>query len=173
MQAGGPEDVISTILGGMTANGPYAMMPGIGAQMTDQQVADAANYVRTAWSNHAPPNAEAGMVGNLRAKTDTMMAGGTCGPVDPVLQDAKSGFPATLEGVNEGNLLQRVDVIVAKAKQVMPKADRATLVNNIVSAYCPVLKADTSVTASAKEQQLGSFAGLVYGQINPAPSGQK
>jgi hypothetical protein len=39
-------------------------------QLTDQQIADIANYVRMAWSNHAEPNAVAWSVGNWRRMAD-------------------------------------------------------------------------------------------------------
>ena len=51
--AGGPQDVIRTILGGIEAKGTDAPMPAIGTGMTDQEIADVTNYVRQAWGNSA------------------------------------------------------------------------------------------------------------------------
>jgi mono/diheme cytochrome c family protein len=172
VQAGGPEDVIAVVLGGLPASGSYAAMPGVGAQMSDQQVADVVNYVRTAWSNHAPPNAAPGLVGSIRAKTATEMSGGPCAPYPAAFADQKTGLPELFAGLNEGNMFERIDSIVTKAKAAEPQAPQAKLVNDTIAAYCPVLKADNSVPANLKEQQLGSFAGLLYGRINPAPGGQ-
>ena len=42
-------------------------MPAFRTQLTDQQVADIANYVRTSWGNAAAPNATPAMVAKLRA----------------------------------------------------------------------------------------------------------
>jgi mono/diheme cytochrome c family protein len=42
-------------------------MPAFNVQLTDQQVAEIANYVRTSWGNNAAPNATPPMVAKLRA----------------------------------------------------------------------------------------------------------
>ena len=42
-------------------------MPAFAAQLSDAQVADLANYVRTGWGNAAAPNTTAAMVAKLRA----------------------------------------------------------------------------------------------------------
>jgi mono/diheme cytochrome c family protein len=42
-------------------------MPAFKLQLTDEQVADIANYVRTSWGNAADPNATSNLVGKLRA----------------------------------------------------------------------------------------------------------
>ncbi len=72
--AQGPETVIRVILGGVNAQGSYSAMPAIGASMTDEEVADATNYVRQAWGNGAPMTAAPGQVGNLRKQTTTLLA---------------------------------------------------------------------------------------------------
>jgi mono/diheme cytochrome c family protein len=76
VQAKGPEDVIRVILGGHLATGTFAPMPPVGAAMTDQEIADVTDYVRTAWSNAAPVIQKTGLVANIRAK----MVSGLSGP---------------------------------------------------------------------------------------------
>jgi mono/diheme cytochrome c family protein len=163
--AKGPEDVISTVIGGLPAKADYAPMPAIGAGMTDQQVAEAANYVRTAWTNRAPDNAQAGEVADLRKKTTTMLAGADCLPAPAALTDAKSGIGALLSGMTEVNMLNRVGEIVAKAKAAQPQAGKAELVNDLTAAYCPILKQDASVAQDHKPEQLATFSQLVYTRI--------
>ena len=41
-------------------------MPSFAPQLSNQQIADIANYVRTSWGNPAAPNATAAMVDKLR-----------------------------------------------------------------------------------------------------------
>jgi mono/diheme cytochrome c family protein len=65
----GPENVIRVVLGGLPASHGMHPMPAVGAELTDQDVADIVNYVRTAWGNSAPANAQAGDVGTLRSTT--------------------------------------------------------------------------------------------------------
>jgi mono/diheme cytochrome c family protein len=62
-----PADILKVVLGGVAAQGKYVPMPAFGAQLTDQQVATLANYVRTSWGNVAPPNATPARVASLRA----------------------------------------------------------------------------------------------------------
>jgi mono/diheme cytochrome c family protein len=161
--AGGPQDIIKTVLGGMIAHGAYALMPAVGAALSDQQIADVTNYIRGAWSNHAPANAGPGMVGTLRPDTVTMLNGGPCGDLRPELADA--GLTKMLSGLNEANMPERMPEIVTAARHAVPNDTRADLVNQLTAAYCPLLKADATVPAALKPQHLGSFAGLVYSQL--------
>jgi len=43
--------------------------------MTDQEIADVTDYVRTAWSNAAPVVQKTGLVADIRAKTVSGLAG--------------------------------------------------------------------------------------------------
>jgi hypothetical protein len=94
-----------------------------------------------------------------------MLAGGDCSPAAPALTDAKSGLTPLLSGINDVNLLERVGGIVAKAKAAEPHADRATLVNDVTAAYCPILKQDASVPADRKPQRLATFTQIVYSRL--------
>ncbi len=61
-----PADILKVVLGGIPAQGKYIPMPSFASQLTDTQIADLANYVRTSWGNKATPNATAGAVAKLR-----------------------------------------------------------------------------------------------------------
>jgi mono/diheme cytochrome c family protein len=54
------------VLNGVPAQGKYVPMPPFASQLSDQQIADLANYVRSSWGNAAPPNTSAVMVAKLR-----------------------------------------------------------------------------------------------------------
>jgi mono/diheme cytochrome c family protein len=164
--AQGPEDVISVILGGLSAKGDYAPMPAVGTGMTDQQVAEAANYVRTAWGNKAPPTASAGGVGDLRQKTQTMLAGGDCATPEARIADAKNGIAKLLTAMTPTDMLNKIDPIIAKAKAAAPGAGRAELVNNLTAAYCPIVKQDPKMSAANKADALVKFSQLVYGRLH-------
>ncbi len=62
-----PNDIIKVVLAGIPARNGYIAMPPFAARLTDQQIADIANYVRTSWGNATVPNATAQMVKDLRA----------------------------------------------------------------------------------------------------------
>jgi mono/diheme cytochrome c family protein len=61
-----PTNVIRVILQGIPAQNNYSPMPALGGSLTDQEVADISNYVRSNWGNTAPTNASAAMVAGIR-----------------------------------------------------------------------------------------------------------
>ncbi len=61
-----PANIFKVVLDGIPARGGYIPMPSFAAQLSDQQIADIANYVRTSWGNTAAANATAAMVAKLR-----------------------------------------------------------------------------------------------------------
>jgi mono/diheme cytochrome c family protein len=62
-----PTDIIDVVLKGLSPRGGYAPMPSFAGQLSDGEIADIANYVRTSWGNRAAPNATAVMVAKRRA----------------------------------------------------------------------------------------------------------
>jgi mono/diheme cytochrome c family protein len=175
--AGGPQNVIKVVLGGLTATSTYAPMLAIGSGMTDQEVADVADYVRQAWGNTAPPSAEAGMVGNLRKDTNTPM-----NPVDAngcaVLPDniartinaPQSGIVSGIAAFTGDNPWVRAQQLAARAERLLPAANRAERVNALTSLYCRSLQANPKLDRAARSLELGHFAQLVYvASKNDAP----
>lgn len=65
--AADPNNIIKVVDRGIKARNGFIAMPAFNTQLTDQQVAEIANYVRTSWGNKAPPNATSSMVAKLRA----------------------------------------------------------------------------------------------------------
>ena len=61
-----PNDILKVVLFGIPAQNGYIAMPAFGGQLSDQQVADLANYVRNSWGNQASANASAADVAALR-----------------------------------------------------------------------------------------------------------
>jgi mono/diheme cytochrome c family protein len=62
-----PANIVKVVDAGIPARGGYIAMPGFATRLTDQQVADIANYVRTSWGNAAAPNATSELVARMRA----------------------------------------------------------------------------------------------------------
>lgn len=65
--AADPNNIVKVVDQGIPARAGFVAMPGFATQLTEQQVADIANYVRTSWGNKAAPNATPAMVGRIRA----------------------------------------------------------------------------------------------------------
>ena len=61
-----PADIIKVVLGGIPARNGYVAMPSFAGQLSDQEVADIANYLRTSWGNNAAANATPQAVMELR-----------------------------------------------------------------------------------------------------------
>jgi mono/diheme cytochrome c family protein len=171
--AKGPDDVIRVVLGGIEAQGPYAPMPAVGANMTDQEVADAANYIRQSWGNQAPPNAGPGDVGNLRPTTFTAMnigPNGHCPTVvqpelAPVLTDPNNGIDQELRAMTLGTILQTAHDVVEKVKSAAPHAQRADIVNSLTIAYCPIVLSNNNIPANMKVATLDGFSERVYSEL--------
>ncbi len=62
-----PSNIVKVVDQGIVARNGFIAMPAFALQLTDQQVADIANYIRSSWGNQAAPNATPAMVGKLRA----------------------------------------------------------------------------------------------------------
>jgi mono/diheme cytochrome c family protein len=62
-----PGNILKVVDGGVAARNGYIAMPSFKDTLTDEQVADIANYIRTSWGNGAQPNVTSAMVAKMRA----------------------------------------------------------------------------------------------------------
>lgn len=171
--AKGPQNVIRVVLGGAKASHGLAPMVAVGQDMSDEDVAAAVNYVRSAWGNSAPENAGPGMVATLRKETISTLAGNAraCPPIDnPSVAKAVSGVQDQLRGIDPSNAWQSVDTILTKLKASNPGATGDDLVNGLTAAYCPIVQADASMPQDRKAVAIGNFSGIVYSQIKKIPA---
>jgi mono/diheme cytochrome c family protein len=171
--AGGPENVIRTILAGMPARGSFAPMPGLATTLGSAEIANIANYVRTSWSNAAPTTATVAMVDDLVKSTSTMLSGTAgCAKVGPQpLSDAikTRGIDPLLQQVNAANMLEQVNAILARLHAPDTGVSQADLVNGLTTAYCPTALGDTGQPPKARLELLQRFAGLTYTQLQHRP----
>ena len=171
VRSGGPQSVIRVILGGIEAQGSYGPMPAVGTGMTDQEVADATNYVRAAWSNNAPATVGPGEVGDLRKRTATYLSGTLPGGCPTVVQPEMAkivGDPAVqtlLQGTTAQNVLQTVDQLIAKVKSAGPHIAQADIVNSLTIAYCPIVMKDSALNPGQRLSALNQFGERVYTQL--------
>ncbi len=173
VMAGGPQDVIRTILGGMPAQGSYGPMPGFSTSLTSGQIAEIANYVRSAWSNAAPATATVTMVDDLAKRTPTMISGTAgCAPIGPQqVADAisKDGVSGILDEITPSNMLTKIDEIVGKLKDPRLDAPQADVVNGLTAAYCAVVRTANGMPQQEQLRQLQRFAALLYSQLAGKP----
>lgn len=168
VMAGGPQDVITAVLGGLPGQGAYGQMPAFGGQFDDQQIADVANFVRTNWGNDASANATADMVKSLRAQVTpkgpaseaargfgcpAVSASGSQDAIPLPAKDIISGFA----GVTDSEMANRVGEVLRLVKAANPGAQDATLIDEMVAVYCPVVAADADLTVAEKHARIDTF----------------
>ena len=166
VKAGGPQDVLRTVLGGLPAKADYAAMPGFALTLTSGQIAEIANFVRSSWGNAAPPTATTSMVDELGHSTASMLAGTKgCDSVTATLADAvrHPDLQNDLHDINAANMLEQIDKILAQLKTANGQVARADLTNGLTAAYCAVLH-DNGQMTSQQVLLLQRFASLVYSQ---------
>jgi cytochrome c553 len=172
--ATGPQSAIRVILGGLEARGTYALMPGVGATMTNDQVVAVTNYVRQAWSNMAPMNATPKLVQVIRDDTHTFTNGQRpdgCPTLDQdqlksVLADDTNGLEDLLKSTTMPNMLNNVNAIVQKLHSVAPTVSQSDEVNGLTIAYCPIVYADDTIPPDQRGWQLTHFADRLYTQLS-------
>jgi mono/diheme cytochrome c family protein len=148
-----PYNVIMVVLGGLPASGSYGAMPSFAGRLSDSQIADLANYVRTSWGNPAAPNATADMVAAWRAVAsvpaygtqassafECPQVGGapwTSGPNPRAVADL-----ATMILAGDRNVAD----LTAAYRQAVPGAGTAEVVYAMTAAYCPVVAGSSAPT---------------------------
>ncbi len=167
--AQGPQTVIRVIVGGINAQGSYSAMPAVGTGMTDQEVADATNYIRSSWGNDAPAQAGPGQVAAIRQETHTLLAMNLpegCPKIaesDTARVIAQPDVQKILAGTTQENSLANVEVLIQKVRAGAPKAAQADIINSLTLGYCPTVMGDKSLETSVqKSEALDQFAVRVY-----------
>jgi mono/diheme cytochrome c family protein len=168
-----PYNVIAVMLHGLPASGIYGAMPSFAGRLSDNQVADLANYVRTSWGNQAAPSVSPSMVAAWRATvkvpaygTEAAAAfscpqvGGAPGAAGP---DANA--IAALSGMIQGGN-RNVPELVKLYQSMMPGTDPTDVVNALIAAYCPVVAA-SRVPAYEKYADLNRFSMQAAADVSP------
>ncbi len=173
--SGGPESIIRIVLGGVQAEHGYAPMPAVGLDLSDDEVAEVTNYIRQAWGNRAPQNADGSKVAELRKETRGAMALNLpegCKPIDNAELTKAVSQPDVSNALSDTTqpLLDRIDDIIGKVKSADPSASNDDIVNALTDAYCPVVMKETSRSHAQQAADLGNFSELVYGRLNRRPT---
>lgn len=181
--AAGPGDVIRVVLTGIAATGKFGAMPPFAASLSDRDVADVANYVRSSWGNTAAPNATPDMAAGFRAAVAVAPAGTDvaraldCPQVGggPTATDLDAATTKLLNEQMSGGAALDISKLVATYQNANQGAGLADTVNAMVGAYCPILAKGPQDNA-AKRNALGRFANevaaYVAGEAQPAPGPQ-
>jgi mono/diheme cytochrome c family protein len=153
-----PYNVIMAMLEGFQPQGSWGAM-GSFASLSDDQITDIANYVRTAWSNQGLPNATPWSVGNWRknaqaANTDANALLCPSLPQD-VMQPVFSAGPAVLKQAATDR--EQMRKLVGSYAAARPKASTAQTIEALSTGYCRAL-ADDHLSQSRMSAQIADFA---------------
>ena len=164
-----PDNAIGAMLGGLGSWGAPAMkMPVFGARLSDQQIADITNYIRTAWGNKGTANATPEDVKALRAKTHLQGAGSLqadnlgCPVITPSsVTDPGNGWLNIYQGVTPATLSNRTNALIGAVRGANSSISPADLTNTLVAAYCPALAQEHGLSLAQKQAALKDFIASV------------
>jgi len=173
VQAAEPHDVIQAIVHGLKTEDGTGVMPSFAAQLSDRQIAAITNYVRTSWGNRGVANATPELVAGIRIHDGAALA--AAGREDskalqcPDLQvsgqgagvaDPGGAVMTTLAGEAHDQAGNAIAEMISTLRKADNSMDRATMMNTMMAAYCPVVAADDGLDAAAKRAKLARFTSI-------------
>jgi mono/diheme cytochrome c family protein len=157
-----PYNVIMAILEGFAPQGTWGAMGSFAAVLSDDQIADVANYVRTAWGNDGLANATPWSVADWRknaaAPADESHALLCPDLAAPLLQPALGAGPVALKQAATDHA--RMTTLVGNYRAAQPDASSAEVVEALSTAYCRAV-ADDHISRTRMTAQLADFANQV------------
>ena len=140
-----PYNVIMALLEGFAPQGSWGAMASFANQLSDDQIADVSNYIRTSWGNQAPPNAAPWSVASWRTKADSPTTASAHGLLCPslateVVQPALgAGTKALKQAAQDAG---KMDTLVNNYETARPKSSPAEVIEALSTAYCRALAPD-------------------------------
>ena len=167
-----PNDIINAVLNGLRGTGFYGLMPNFSGALTDQNIADIANYIRTSWVNKAPANATPALVASLRAGANTGAAGTEAARDFDCPKVGSASVAGALATGAEANLLSspgdavnHIDELITDIRKQQPGVSDATLTDALNAAYCPVVANNAALSNADKRARLARFNQMLQDQI--------
>jgi mono/diheme cytochrome c family protein len=154
-----PSNVVMAMLEGFPAQGSWGAMGSFAQSLTDEQIADVANYVRTAWGNGAAPNATPWAVASWRKYAEAPKNSSRallCPDLSArVMKPALAAGPNVLQQAasDRGKMSQ----LVHNYEAAVPNASSGEVIEALSTAYCRAL-ADTAISEARMSAQIASFA---------------
>lgn len=154
-----PYNVIMAMLEGFPPQGSWGAMASFAGTLSDDDIADIANYVRTAWGNEAPANAAPWSVGNWRKNAQSpnnehhaML----CPELPPAV--IKPALDAGADNLKQAaGDRGKMAKLVGGYRSASPKASNAQVIEALSTAYCRALAAD-SISEARMSAEIADFA---------------
>lgn len=154
-----PYNVIDAVLQGFDPEQSWGPMASFADTLSDDQIADVANYVRSAWGNGATPNATPWMVGTWRKQADAPKdeSHALLCPVLPadVEQPALDAGPAALKRAAADPAA--MSSLVASYRLARPRSSTAQVIEALSAGYCRAVASDP-ISATRMSAELIAFA---------------
>ncbi len=176
-----PTNVIGAVLNGLGPWNHGPAMPSFAAGLSDAEIADVTNYVRTQWGNNGTANATAADVMTARAvavvppMADAASDAFGCPKVSAAggnnsLANPGGGLMDMFTDATPDTLPNRTRAFVAALKASDPNVSNTTITNYLVAAYCPVVANQTGLSHAQMTEALQAFVAGAQTVINaPAP----
>ena len=170
------DDIIMPVLIGQQGQGTYGAMPAFGGALDDGQVADLANYVRTAFGNTTDASTTAAMVKADRMGAPVGLGGSLaarrlgCAPI------GESTVPGAVASEDEvtiaswaehGREDDAIAALATRARADNPDATAADVARVVTAAYCPVVANAPGLDDAGRRARLRDFAGRAGIAIAP------
>jgi hypothetical protein len=160
------------MLEGFPAQGTWGAMGSFAKQLTDEQIADVANYVRTAWGNNAVPNATPWSVSSWRKNADAPSMAETRGLLCPslatdVLKPALAAGPAALKKAAGDS--GQMTALVGQYRSARPQSSNAQIVEALSTAYCRAVASENMSEARASAA-IADFAQAAATSLGSKPA---
>jgi hypothetical protein len=154
-----PDNVIMAMLEGFAPQGTWGAMGSFGNTLSDEQIADIANYVRTAWGNDASANATPWAVGNWRKYVESPQNDARallCPDLAPnIIKPALNVSTATLkQAATDRDAMAK---LVGGYSKAVPTATQGEVIEALSTVYCRALAAD-HISEARMSAQIADFA---------------
>lgn len=159
-----PYNVVMALLEGFPPSGTWGAMGSFANALNDEQIADVANYVRTAWGNGAVPNATPWSVSNWRSnatESASQARSQTHALLCPslatdVLKPALSAGSANLKRAATDSAT--MSKLVGDYRTARPQTTNAEVIEALSTAYCRAVSSD-KLSEARVSAQIADFAG--------------
>lgn len=174
IRAHDPTDAMTPVLAGLEGQGKYGAMPRFGGALDDGDIADLANYIRSAWNNGAPVNATPALVRGLRSTAPVGIGGSVAARTFGCPKIGEGTVPGALAneqevmllaGADRSNLQNGITSVIAMVKKDNPDAAGGDVVTALNAAYCPVVATRGDLTQAQKRSTLIAFSDTVGQQL--------
>jgi mono/diheme cytochrome c family protein len=164
--AGEPYNIIMAVLEGFPPQGTWGAMGSFANSLSDDQIADVANYVRTAWGNDAAPNATPWSVSTWRknAVANDESHALLCPTLaTELVKPALSEGPAALKQAASDRA--RMTKLVSDYRAARPQTSPAQVVEALSTAYCRAVASD-HISEARMSAQISDFAQRIAVALN-------